>query len=1171
MPVAGKKADKEPCPIHTDWHGQHQLDFDPGVSSVNRNYAFFIAVAALVPGFLVPEAVFAQQAVQLPRDPDLSPDGQRMVFAWRGDIWTAATKGGAIRQLTSSPDTESVPKFSPDGKRVAFVSDRNGRSGQVFVMPLRGGQPKQLTFHSDGCSLLQWIDGGESLLVTANRDHYWRDAGRFFRISTKPHSPEKILFDAAGEHGRISPDGDRMLFTREGIAWWRKGYRGSQSSQVWSYDFKNEKFAQLCSDDYGALSPLWAPDGKSFYYVGGNDGTFNLYHKSLDGGDAKKLTGFKDDSVVMPSISADGTTIVFRHLFDLYSFQSDSGNPPTKIPLTCRAEQAIPPVQNVALSEATEVAFSEDGLEIAFVAGGDVWVMDTVLREPKQITKTPEEESSVVFAPDGESLLFASDTEGQSDIWKATRKDATKYWWLNDSFQLDRITTDGDLDSRLRFSPSGEHIAFVKGPGDLWTMKSDGSEQKRYFASWDAPEFEWSPDSKWLTWSVSDNNFNSDVFVAPIDGSQPALNISRHPDNDTGPVWSPDGKVIAFAGQRLGEERDIWFVYLQKSDDEIDERDRKMTEAKEKLEKARKDKAAKSGESPGDKPGDKPEEKKADVPAGADKPAGQDPRSDEPPAESAEVDKDKKEEKKDKEEVPVVKVDPEGIHERIRRVSIPNTGEAGLFWSPDSKKLAFSATIDGKNGTYTVEPATDLVPKLLVAKTGRQARWIKTDNLILWLAGGTPESIEAAGKANSYPFRALSQVDVAAHRGAGFDLAWRAMRDGFYDGNLNNRNWDDIRRKYHDIAANAPDSSSFGDVVNMMLGELNGSHLGFFPGGMGGRGGVAVPAAGGDAWNESTAHFGLRFDAKHAGPGLLVREVILNGPAWRMESRVEVDETVLAIDGTAVDPGMDLTTVLNGPLPRDVVLKVKGTDDAVRDVTIRPISHGAARFLLYDHWVRGNQAKVKQASNDRFGYIHISGMDMPSFYDFERDLFAIAGGKEGLVIDVRENGGGSTADHLLTILTQPVHAITVPRGGGPGYPHDRMVYAPWSQPIVVLCNQNSFSNAEIFSHAIKTLKRGRLVGVPTAGGVISTGGTPIMDLGFLRMPFRGWYLLNDGEDMELNGAVPDFVIWPEPADMMQGVDQQLDKAVSVLDEDVKSWKSRPQPDLKKASERPGRK
>lgn len=152
-------------------------------------------------------------------------------------------------------------------------------------------------------------------------------------------------------------------------------------------------------------------------------------------------------------------------------------------------------------------------------------------------------------------------------------------------------------------------------------------------------------------------------------------------------------------------------------------------------------------------------------------------------------------------------------------------------------------------------------------------------------------------------------------------------------------------------------------------------------------------------------------------------------------------------------------------------------------------------------------------------------------------------------------------------MTQPVHAIAVPRGGPPGYPQDRKVYTSWSKPIVVLCNQNSFSNAEIFSHAIKTLNRGKLVGVPTAGGVISTGAAMIMDAGMLRLPTRGWFLINDGEDMELNGAVPDYVIWPEPSYVKSGDDPQIDKAVEVLTGDVQAWKTRPQPPLRKASDR----
>jgi tricorn protease len=402
------------------------------------------------------------------------------------------------------------------------------------------------------------------------------------------------------------------------------------------------------------------------------------------------------------------------------------------------------------------------------------------------------------------------------------------------------------------------------------------------------------------------------------------------------------------------------------------------------------------------------------------------------------------------------------------------------------------------------------------------------------------------------------------------------MRDEWYDGRLGNRDWDAVRRKYLDAAEQAPDIEAFTTVVQLMLGELNGSHLGFMPGagpgapppGRGPR--VTTDEPTGPNWSEETAHLGVRFKGDAAGPGLTVRDVLPGGPADQKRSRLAAGEVVLRIDGTPVDPDTDLTTVLNGPLARDIHLRVRGADKKERDVTLRPISYTRARTLLYDAWLERNRKAVEKLSNGTLGYLHISAMDATSFLKFEEELYAAAAGKEGLVIDVRENGGGSTADHLLTALSQPVHAITIPRGGEPGYPQDRKVYATWNKPIVVLCNQNSFSNAEIFSHAIKTLKRGKLVGVPTAGGVVSTGAVTIMDVGTLRLPFRGWFLVGDGEDMELNGAVPDQIVWPQPGELPQGKDVQLARGVEVLLADVKEWKSRPRPTLRKSTERTDR-
>jgi tricorn protease len=314
---------------------------------------------------------------------------------------------------------------------------------------------------------------------------------------------------------------------------------------------------------------------------------------------------------------------------------------------------------------------------------------------------------------------------------------------------------------------------------------------------------------------------------------------------------------------------------------------------------------------------------------------------------------------------------------------------------------------------------------------------------------------------------------------------------------------------------------------------------------------------------------GLRFDSAYGGPGWKVRDVLPKSPAAQKKVGLKVGDIVVKIDDVVLTAMMDPTEVLNGPLDRDMMIVFKRGDEAERTVTLRPISYSNARGLVYEQWTAMNRQRVEGLSKGSLGYLHVSAMDDSSFQEFQEQLYAAGAGRSGLVIDVRENGGGSTADHLLTALTQPQHALTLPRGGSvPGYPQDRMIYATWSKPIVVLCNQNSYSNAEIFSHAIKHLKRGQLVGVPTAGGVISTGSVSVMGLGSLRLPFRGWYGITSGTDMELNGARPDHLVWPKPGEGAQGLDTQLTKAVDVLSKEVAAWLKRPQPKLRKASESP---
>jgi tricorn protease len=1114
-------------------------------------------VAALTMAFAIAPIGAANRPIHLAHSPNLSPDGQTLLFSHAGDIWSVSIDGGLAQRLTLNPARDTTPYFSPDGKRIAFVSGRTGHR-QVHTMPAEGGAPQPATFHTEGAALRGWTPDGQNVLIHAARDHGWRYAERFFTVDLNQRAAEKLLFDSEGREGSLSPDGKKLLFVREGEREWRKGYHGARAAQIWLYDLRKKSFIQLLKLDTGCRSPIWKPDATGFYYAGSQgaaNGARNLWAYDFDSKKSTQLTHFDDDLVTEPAVSADGKTIVFRHLFDLYRLQPGESTQPQRIDIQQNGDPLDDDTLRRTLNNTNSVAFTHDGLEIAMTVGGDLYVMDTELREPKPVTQSAAFESSPVFSKNADALYYVGQSEGQVDIYRAQPADPKKFWWQNDSFKTEKLTNDAAAESNLRLSPTGDTLAYVRKRGDLWLMDLTEKDAKpqRIFTGFDQPDYDFSPDGRWIVYAHADDDFNNEIWIIPTDGSAEPVNISRHPDDESDPVWSPDGKLIAFTGNRSHEQVDIFYVWLSKEDDDQTSRQRKLDKAIELIQKARKKPTtpAKPNAKNGDPAKDKTTENK---------------KVDESKEESTKSDKDKGDAKRDDKseaKTPPIHIDFDNIHRRIRSVSLRGTIERNLLWSPDSKRLAFRSDLNGKNATYTVSIPDDLKPKTLTTTTGSQARWLK--DRIVWIVNGVPQTIKvsgsgAAGSATTHTFSVEQELSKSQRHTAAFDDAWRTMRDHWYDSNFGNHNWDAVRRKYRPQATAAHDVNTLTEIIYLMLGELNGSHLGFYPRSSGANGN-------GDDWKPTTAHLGLRFDPKHRGPGLLVRDVLPTGPTDDQLTRVKPGETLLAINGQTVDPQYDLTQILNGSLQRDIQLQIRNADGEERDMTIRPIRHSSARGLVYKHWLESNRRTVDQRSKNRLGYLHISAMDWNSFLEFERELYDVGYGKEGLVIDVRNNGGGFTSDHLLTALTQPKHAITVPRGGGVGYPQSRKVYATWDKPIVVLCNQNSYSNAEIFSHAIKNLKRGKLIGVPTAGGVISTGAVSIMDVGTLRWPFRGWFVAKTGQDMELNGAVPDIILWPKPEHYAKNLDTQLNKAVQVLIRQVDNAKKNPAPKPVKATDR----
>ncbi len=501
---------------------------------------------------------------------------------------------------------------------------------------------------------------------------------------------------------------------------------------------------------------------------------------------------------------------------------------------------------------------------------------------------------------------------------------------------------------------------------------------------------------------------------------------------------------------------------------------------------------------------------------------------------------DKKKDEKDTEKSSgMLPVDFDEIHLRVTHLTKLLGDELGLAVSPDSKTVAFTAGNDDGTGLYKIgwngKDQKTLIKKgvglraLHFAKKGDDLFFIKSGMLnTMSIKKASPEPI---------PFSAKLTIDMGAENIQKFEEAWRSMRDNFYDPAYHGADWTEIYNKYRPWINKGLNRYEFDYIFTMILGELNGSHLRISSRMEEGRKKV------------KTGDIGTLFDDNYKGPGFKVSSVLKGSPAYHKNSRLFAEDIITSVNGEKIVNGSNFYKFMEDKAGESVLLQLLRGEDKL-DVEITPVSSN--RNFIYNKWIERNQKKVDELSGGRLAYVHIQSMGRPNLEKFERELHSIAYGKEGLLIDVRYNGGGWITDYLLQILMTRQHAVTIPRDGGKGYPHGRRSIFAYTKPIVVLINQMSYSNAEIFPWSIKTLKRGTLVGKQTFGAVISTGGTALIDGTWLRLPFRGWYV-NDGTmtNMELNGCPPDYPVENLPGEEIKGVDRQLNKGVAVLLEKVK--------------------
>ena len=1048
------------------------------------------------------------------RFPAISPDGKTIAFSYKGDLFTIPVTGGQARQLTTNAAYDAYPVWSPDGQHIAFASSREG-SLDVWLIARQGGNPKRLTTHSNNERPIAFLDNDHvlystSLMATAQTSLLPESTfPQVYEVSTKGGRP-RLFSIITMEDISIRANGDMLYHDCKGYEDpFRKHHQSAITRDIWLKS--GEQFTRLTSFRGEDRSPVWAPDGQSFYYLTERDGTFNVWKRQLDGSNEQQVTRHEKNPVRFLTASTDGT-LCYAYDGEIYTNRNGQEQK-VKINIVADSnDQDL--VRSINTSGATEISLSPEGKEVAFIMHGDVYVTSVEYKTTRQITNTPQQERNVSFSPDGRSLVYAAERDGVWQIYRATIKNkGEKLFTYTSDVEEERLTTTNLTSQQPQFSPDGKEIAFFEDRGDLRVMNLDTKAVRtvldgKYQYSYSDGDlwFEWSPDSRWLIASYIGNGgwHSPDVALVNASGNGEVHNLTNSGYSDTNAKWALDGKAIIYSSDRAGyrshgswgAEEDVYIMFF---DLDAYERFRMSKEEKALYDEAQKD------------------TKKAEKDGGKDTKANA-------------KGKKAKDKSADKPQKPALQFDLDNARDRIIRLTANSTHLGDAILSPGGDTLYYQVTFeDGYDlWRHTMrEEKTELVMKGVGRGNMEADKGFK--NLFL-VSRGIKKLDLAKSKSEAVSFEAPFTWKPYEERQYLFDHVWRQVADKFYDPQIHGVDWEGYRKIYERFLPHINNNYDFKDMLSEMLGELNGSHTGarFYP----------------DGATLKTASLGLFFDPAYDGDGLKVQEVIKRGPFAVKKTGVTPGCIIEQIDGNAIKAGEDYNWMLDGKAGKPVRVTVRKPEGGKTfEVTVKPVSQSALSDLIYKRWVDRNRQLVDSLSGGQVAYVHIKSMNSEGFRQVYSDLLSDKNrNRRGVIVDERYNGGGWLHDDLCTLLSGRLYHNFVPRDRYVG----RDPLNKWVTKSCVLMNEDCYSNGSGFPWVYRELGIGKLIGTPVAGTATSVWWETLMDRSLVfGIPQVGKKDMK-GQYMENQELLPDIEVYNTPEDYINGRDPQLEAAIREM-------------------------